>query len=411
MLTLLVVFYRLCSFIFEYLIRLCSFIFECLIRLGKNAGRFWKICSFIFEYLIRLGKNADFRKICSLIMAFLIAVSLSGYYFNILAEPIAHAQAEKNRHQLEQIVEELIKDVDTDENKTIAVLKWFDYNAGNIHNAYHLEHRGKAIIYPLFWPFQIRTRVSLITKEPYIGIRVYKDEDSLWILTTRYGHCGEFALLFRDMANAAGLKVRRIVCPGENHEWNEVLIDNRWIVIDATRVGTAKDNGFDIPPSFMENKIANEKHILQGNVSYVYAEYANGTIVDVTSTYTNITNITIRVIDEKSRPLAGVKLRVISHNRDYRRDTKMPHLITDKSGVCTFSIGGGKYTIKATKDGFIPLHGKIKITAIENQPYNNATIYLKRDFTNIMYMVFVVSSIAILLIVLYYYFHKKNRCY
>jgi len=328
----------------------------------------------------------------------------------VFVEPIAHIQAEKNEYQLEQIVEKLIKGADTDESKTMSILKWFDFNADNIYNAYYLEHKRKAKIYPIFWPFS-RTGVSLITKKPYIGIRVYNDKDSLWVLTTRYGHCGEFALLFRDMANAAGLKVRRIVCPGENHEWNEVLIDNKWVIIDATRVGIAKDNGFDLPPSFMENKIANEKHISQGNVSYVYAEYVNGSIVDVTPIYTNVTNITIRVMDEKGYPFAGVKLYVISHNRDCPRNTGIPNLITNKSGICTFSIGGGRYTIKAVKDGFIPLHGEIKITAIENQPYNNATIYLKRDFTKIYILVFLIAIPMIMIYIAIYIKDKKRKQY
>jgi transglutaminase-like putative cysteine protease len=80
------------------------------------------------------------------------------------------------------------------------------------------------------------------------------------------------------MADEAGLSVRRASCFGEDHEWNEVLIKGTWIVIDATRVGTAKDNGYNVSPKFMEKKVAGDRGTTEGNVSYVIAEYLNGTM-------------------------------------------------------------------------------------------------------------------------------------
>ncbi|MDD3492269.1 MAG: transglutaminase-like domain-containing protein [Candidatus Thermoplasmatota archaeon] len=322
--------------------------------------------------------------------------------YPIMVKPIAHVQANKNQEDLEDIVYDLTEYSTNDEGRVLAILEWFGYGSGNMYNAYYLEHKTGATIVPIL-P-SVRTGVSLITKEPYIGIRSYSDDDAEWILTTRYGHCGEYALMFREMAHIADINVRKVSCYGENHEWNEVYIDSQWIVIDATRAGIAQDGGFNVSKDFMENKVKS------GNVSYVTARYMNGTRVDVTSTYTNTTNVTVLVQDMDGRPIPDIDINIFSHNRGGARNIRMQNLKSNITGMCTFSVGGGVYTVKATDKKFIPLFGKTKITAYEQIDNNEVTLTVEREFTKnpnwITYLMLIVAAILVLLLLVLYVYKK-----
>jgi len=299
---------------------------------------------------------------------------------------MTHLKAESNRALLEKIVSDIVKDAKTDREKVTKILEWFDRSKKNMYNYYYLNKKGMI-------NFKLLPKIRIFLGEPYIGIRVFNDRDSLWILTSRYGHCGEYALLFRDMANAAGIEVRRIRCLGENHEWNEVKLNGSWVPVDATAVNLPLRDGF-VTFDFMERKVAGDMRTRQGNVSYVYAEYLNGTIVDVTSSYTNLTNITILVVDDRGMPIPNARVEIFSHNRGGKRPTGLTK-VTDSLGVCKLNMGGGDYTFEVKKGTIIPLTGSKREKFSEGISYN-LTIKLHKDWTYVISAIIIVMLLIVL---------------
>ncbi|PNX49790.1 MAG: hypothetical protein BV457_00470 [Thermoplasmata archaeon M9B1D] len=348
----------------------------------------------IYLYL----KNLNYKKArkIGLLLAILILILLLTPYMILMT----HLKAEANRPELQKLVKTIISDSDTDEAKTKKLLEWFNTSKNNIYNNYYLKVKGTL-------GFGGKIRVYL--GEPYIGIRTFNDKDSLWILTSRYGHCGEYALIFRDMADEAGLTVRRARCFGEDHEWNEVLINGTWIVIDATRVGTAKDNGYNVSPKFMEKKVAGNRGTTEGNVSYVIAEYLNGTIVDITSRYTKIVNISIAAQDENGNTLSNVKIKIKSNNRYSAYDTRLSNT-TNQNGICSFTLGGGDYIFESITNDIIPLFREKSIVFTEDIPNLNFTVVLKSDWTkNEVLFYGVISGIVIAVLFIFIFYIKKKK--
>jgi len=344
--------------------------------------------------MVLMKGKGDTNRLSSCIWRLVIAgmcLSLSFYPF---MSYMTHLKAESNKVLLEMIVSDIVKDAKTDREKVTKILEWFDRSKRNMYNYYYLNKKGVINL-------ELLPNIRIFLGEPYIGIRVFNDRDSLWILTSRYGHCGEYALLFRDMANAAGIEVRRIRCLGENHEWNEVKLNGSWVPVDATAVNLPLRDGF-VTFDFMERKVAGDMRTRQGNVSYVYAEYLNGTIVDVTSSYTNLTNITILVVDDQGMPVPDARVEIFSHNRGRKWSTGLTK-VTDSLGVCKFNIGGGDYTFEVKKGTIIPLTGRKREKFSEGISYN-ITIKLHKDWT------YVISAIIItLLIILAVTYKIKNK--
>jgi hypothetical protein len=329
--------------------------------------------------------NRYIRSILMVAVCIMFVFSFSNYMTFM-----THLKADSNEQQLHEIVNGLIEDKISDEAKTKSILEWFNSKDNNIYNNYQLTKKGT----PGFGG-----PIRFFFGEPYIGIRVFNDRDSLWIMTSRYGHCGEYGLLFRDMADAAGLNVRKVTCSGEDHVWNEVFINSSWVVIDATRVGNSGDNGYDVSNDFMERKVAGDRNTQDGNVSYVVAEYLNGTTVDVTDRYTQVVNLSIIALDESGNICPYVELKVISNNRYNNTDTKYD-LQTNEHGMCNFTIGGGNYTFQSKSNEFIPLFNQSTIILYEDSSTNNLTFVLKSHWTKNNTLVYGILLIAIFIILL-----------
>ena len=365
------------------------------------------LLSLIFFILAKFVSKKKKKSRSKVFTTILILLFLSVYSYPCFLMPISHFRSEGNKEELKIIVNELIKDTNSDEEKTKAILEWFNITDNNIFNNYHLGRKG--VFSLLIWP---RGQFRLYLCEPYFGIRTFNDDDSLWILTSRYGHCGEYGLIFRDLADAAGLQVRKITCSGEDHVWNEVLIDDNWVVIDATRVGSASDSGYNVSPRFIEQKVAGNRGTLNGSVSYVEAEYLNGTKVDVTETYTNIVTFNILVIDESNTAIPNAKIFIKSNNRYDLIDTKKTGLITNNSGLCSFYIGGGNYKFEVITDEYIPLYGELTGEYLENNSFYNLTIYVKSDWTKgFSFLIHLILIIIVLttLVGLFFYTYINER--
>ncbi|MFB5190563.1 transglutaminase domain-containing protein [Alicyclobacillus fastidiosus] len=92
--------------------------------------------------------------------------------------------------------------------------------------------------------------------DDYVYHGKWDQQTPLQTLETGKGVCADYALLYADLAHAAGLKVQideGIAGTGGdygNHAWNEVYLpsDGQWITVDTTW-GSTQDEWFDVPIS------------------------------------------------------------------------------------------------------------------------------------------------------------------
>ena len=323
------------------------------------------------------------------VIKYLLVIS-SAFIITTPYIPLIYLSITYNPNQMEielkDEVERIVETIDGDTNKTLALLKWFDRSEiepENFANCYHRYGQSDCIILT-----NLANNYFIYSKYPYFCARQNEDFEDwvLWIFHSRCGKCGEYGELFSAMANLSDLVVRKVQTEGEDHVWNEVLIDNEWITVDATAVNYFEGNtGFNLDKSFMETKVGNDYKRIdeledRANVSYVYATYPDKPDFkeDITKNYTHIINITVFTIDSDDNPIDNVSVSIISHNRlDYRKDGRNTGLknITNITGQYTFSIGGGHYTFKASKEN---LYGEIRRQSFnENKTQYEVKIVIK----------------------------------
>jgi len=313
------------------------------------------------------SKNIMIRKkIKRQILSFLLGIMLIlGYILFMFATP--YIKGSINEGYLHEVVNDIIEGKNTDQEKITALLGWFDRNSDHIYNSWFLNAEGKILL--TFIP----KHFYILIEMPYFGIRCPEDMDGKWILTSRFGACGEYSRIFMYMADAMGIDVKRVHAEGEDHVWNEVKIKGNWIPVDPTDVALPDKDGFK-DYNFMEIK--------EGNVSYVWAEYLhNRTIDDLTYLYTNLTNVTLHCVDQNNNSVSNVTITITSHN--LRRYPNKVTFIegkskpkTNETGSCVFQIGGGNYTFKANSDKF---SGELKwIEFSDLHPYHDFSIILKK---------------------------------
>jgi len=293
---------------------------------SKVTYKFFKECPLIFSVLF----------ILFIIFSLISPIAFFPYFM----VEMTHYKAVMNESKVDRIADDITRFDRTNEEKTLSVLSWFDAYSDNIFNDCQMDSLGigKRIIF-------FQDNIEIFSGGPVLCIRTYNDKDALWVLTSKFGHCGEYALLFRRMAYAAGLDVRKMTCLGENHCWNEVKIDDNWIVVDPTYVFLPEKNGYNLSLDFMENKLG-------GNISHVEAEYLSGRTEDATSRYSNIINISLFVKNKEDSLMENVEIELYSNNRDnIKRFTGLKRT-TNKTGHCIFSIGGGNYTFRCMDKEF-----------------------------------------------------------
>jgi cell division protein FtsL len=277
-----------------------------------------------------------------------IGVVLSLNVLTLHMAIITHWKSEQNIPKFNDLIDTIVEEKDSNLSKTKAILNWFDDKAGNIYNNWRLR---KSYIMAID-----SGRIQFYSVYPYIGVRTYNDEDALWILTSQFGHCGEYSNLYRAMADYGGLRVRKVCTEGENHCWNEVFINDTigWIIVDSTAVFLDEEkNGYDnVNRSFMKSRLG-------GNLSRVEAQEKGGSYFNVTNDYTNEVNITVLTVDSNNEIVPSVTVKLFSNNRYEKGRYTNIKGVTEKNGKYTFTIGMGHYTIKASKDNLFGVNSSI----------------------------------------------------
>jgi len=347
--------------------------------LTSLSGRIWNIIISIliaftvvdvFYYIFRLRRHykndknrynkeiKEFDKTNLILIISLYLVTL----FLIIAPIIINSTTYnpiESENELKAISREITEGLPDNDSKFHAILEWFDRGVGkqeNISNVYYKMENCRQTDNELLFVSRLLGECYIYSKPPHICYRKPETTEkwALWIFHTRCGACGEYAELFNQMGCYANLTVRKAMCKGEDHVWNEVLISDEWIIIDPTAVNLNKSTGI-MSSSFMEEKVlgdlrADGGNVSEGNVSYVYAIYPDKPDYkeDITNRYTNVTNITISVVDDNTNPVEGAEIKVYSLNRLEERYTDL-HNTTNSSGKHTFTLGGGEYKFKASK--------------------------------------------------------------
>lgn len=175
-----------------------------------------------------------------------------------------------------------------------------------------------------------------------LKVFVYSNRPNL-IFYHKLGACGEFSTLFMEMAGIAGVQTRIAGTPGEDHQWNEVFINGKWMHVDST---LNPPDSFDHPHVY-ENE-------WRWNLSKVYAYY-NDEQIDVTDAYYGKIGILNVTVNENNKPLENAEVIIASQfrmERDpdfYKAPQQTTFCTTVSNGTCSFYLGESNYTILVRK--------------------------------------------------------------
>jgi len=258
--------------------------------------------------LLRYGR--EIKLLLFLATILLLIIALSPMYLPFAAIYYEHAHGQPFS---EMIANDIKKENQTE--TVLEIIKWVG-DQDNIRN---------------IWGHQLFSfgNIAFIDIFPFFCIRTFHDTPT-WVLFTRCGACEENALIFAEIAKHANLTVRSIHSHGEDHNWDEVFIDGKWITVD---VSCPNGTCFDVDPFFYDRA--------WGNRSYIYAIYPNGSKTDVTDRYTYTGNITVKISDDS--PFDEVTVVV----KKSFFGSELTECHTKPGGLCNFSIGGNIYSISA----------------------------------------------------------------
>jgi len=282
------------------------------------------------------------------LLTLMLALFLSPIYLSYPMKAISL----KNRSKVKSLAENIVKNINDDQDKAEILYRWFLAENGNMFNVY-----GKRDLLFRIGP------LSIYLSKPFICIRIKGHEFPYWILSSRCGACIEYSLFYRELARFADLTVRSVHNQGEDHNWDEVLIRGKWMIVDPSYPR------YNVSPRFYE-----EGRGL--NISYVYAEYPNGVKKDITSRYTKLGNLTLTVLSPDGDEIENAKVLFRSNNYKDNLPTGL-NCTTNEYGKCNLRLGGGKYTVKAYKEDDF-LYNKTEFVIKENK-HNSLNIVLRAN--------------------------------
>lgn len=195
-----------------------------------------------------------------------------------------------------------------------------------------------------------------ITKYPCI--RIHEKEKISYLLNSKCGACGEHANLFAYFMDRFNIttSIIRLVKGGGDHAINEVFLEGKTIIVDASK------NISDKPKE--EETYPNVKDIW-----YAEGRYLNGTIFVSTREYSRNSTGKIKLKFLKGDiPFENQSIRII-------RGADIS-ITTDSEGVIEAYLGGNSnYTISFNN----PLFKKEKILVLQNKELNQ-TIHIKANY-------------------------------
>jgi len=223
--------------------------------------------------------------------------------------------------------------------------------------------------------------------------KLYTDSETL---LKRCGPCGEKANLIESLLNSIGINAVSVGTTGENHEWNYIFIDGNPVFIDASGDGGISNYG--MPTRDFEKTYPY-------NLSYVAIYFQNGSVTEVTKDYSDTSLLNVSVLNRQGNPVKNAAIIIRSHSlieSHISNETfESTHCFTGDSSYCVFSLGDGKYTIKAMSTFFnnvVFLLDEENVSLNVNSNITNVVLYSEFDADSLFSIILLAILIATLII-------------
>lgn len=286
------------------------------------------------------------------------------------------------REEINKVAAEISRN---ETNQTLIVEKIIAWQDNKMFNIWKHMTTGK-----LFFP-----------KPPYLTYLCKFSAKPEWIITTKCGSCGEYSVLFKELAEASKIESRIVHNSGENHQWNEVTIDNSCITVDPSMKIFNDSEYYERP---------NEMGGMGKQLSYVFY-VDSGREHDITNRYTQTGTLIVN-IERGNVPLENVLVIVKSrflmdrYPSEYKKPIDSVWNYTDSNGTCKFNLGENNYTIVAKEYGIVVGRKAERILTLEENSEVEITLSpQKLFFPNTFYLLI----LAFLVIGLLIYFKKLSR--
>lgn len=231
---------------------------------------------------------------------------------------------------------ELINNISSDEDKSIAILNWERKNIDRVY--------GK----------------QFINRFPFLIMKSASGKPS-WVFFSKYGTCGDFAELFSEMSNYAGIENRLVFCPGEDHEWAEVNINGTWKNADAV----------------WSNLVYDDKGYYERNWSNVSRVYYRDPItdeeVDITENYSQVGKLIVKINDSVEAQNTKIVIQSMYKSDREQNPKNVLSMDSNLNGTNIFKFGENTYKIIAYRyiliGNIIALKDEKIIKVIENNEH------------------------------------------
>ena len=173
-------------------------------------------------------------------------------------------------------------------------------------------------------------------------------------IKTAYGRCGEESTLLVAALRAVGIPARQVYTPrwahtDDNHAWVEAWVDGRWYFLGACEpeavLNKAWFNSSASRGMMMHTKVFGRydgpEQVLGRTPCY--------TEINVTSHYAPVSDVCVRVVDKKGKPVVGARVQFKVYN--YAELYTMASLPTDSVGQARLSLGRGDIMVWADYQG------------------------------------------------------------
>lgn len=183
----------------------------------------------------------------------------------------------------------------------------------------------------------------------------------------RRGACGEYSEFAKSVLNELGYQCRVAHNFGEDHVWNEVLINGSWVHFDSS---LNRETCYNNPGNYERLK---SEGGWDKNLSYVYYEDENGEKRSLTNNYTETGTLVINV-KKNGLPQHDVKVTIFSKflmESEKYKSYKTPRYaidgVTGKDGTYEHAIGGNNYKVQISWGTWIKHNKTYHLTLIENR--------------------------------------------
>lgn len=277
---------------------------------------------------------------------FLLLLIIFYYFFPYWIQVVVHKISEKMELVAQRIATSLKNTYLEEENLAKAIMSFVYYTNTNVYGKF-------PDIIPIF------QNVVFTFRYPFICIRLTDFSDENWVLYNRCGACFEYSLLYRKLASTANLTVRSVHNPGEDHNWDEVLIDGKWVVVDPSI------HMYNLSTDFYEKNWSK-------NISYVFALYPNGTREDITKRYTTTGKLVVKLGNPHYNEATIIYLLSLSLGKEHYTGIECK---INTSDVCEFEVGGTIYKIVAVRDTGILKYSDEKIVEVKEGDVIEKEVY------------------------------------